>query len=153
MVAAFRITVNSEKMQKLLRDRGQKLRSEVELSLVELGVIGRSTARKFAPSAFGFLRNSIDYVQSGLRMTLTAGASYAAYVNFGTRPHWTPVNALDEWAKRRGLDDGAKHAVRFSIAHKGTKANPFWSRTTLFLQLGARKYMEAAVQRALRGTA
>jgi len=153
MVALFRIRVNSEQLSRAIADRSGKLQSELELALTEIGVVGRSTARKFAPSAFGFLRNSIDFVQSGLKMTLIAGATYAPYVNFGTRPHWIPVNALDEWAKRRGLDDDAKHAVRFSIAKKGTKANPFWTRTTLFLQLGARRYMEAAVQRALGGGA
>lgn len=152
MVAVVRISIRGDGVVNRNNARfRQLLREEVGKSLAELGVIGKSTARRFAPVAFGFLRNSINFLlaATGLKMTLIAGAPYAAYVNFGTRPHWTPPGALDEWARRRGLDEQAKKAIRFSISKKGTKANPFFTRAGLFLSAGAPRFVEEGVNRAV----
>lgn len=152
MVALIKIRFDPKQFTVVADAFPSILAKHVRLKLTELGVIGRSSARQYAPAAFGFLRNSIDFVvgSSGFKMTLSATAPYAAYVNFGTRPHWIPVDALDDWAKRRGLSESEKHAVRFSIAKRGTKANPFWTRATLFVQHGARRYLEEAVESAVR---
>ena len=51
-------------------------------------------------------------------------ANYAPYVEFGTRPHFPPVAALERWAKQKGLNPWV---VAKSIAQKGTEAHPhFW---------------------------
>ena len=53
------------------------------------------------------------------------GFFYGSAVEFGTRPHFPPVGALSLWARRKGLNP---FMVARSIARKGTRANPFFSK-------------------------
>lgn len=75
-----------------------------------------------------------------LGMVFPAGAKpaeYAAYVEFGTRPH--PVNeqgiqSLTDWVQAKFGESeeaalGIAHAIAWKIRRKGTKANPVWQRT------------------------
>jgi len=50
------------------------------------------------------------------------GKKYGKHVEFGTRPHWVSVKALERWAKKKGI---SPYAVQKSIARKGTKKHPF----------------------------
>lgn len=43
----------------------------------------------------------------------------------GTAPHWAPKEALQDWANLRGIP---VRALQYSIARKGTRANPFAKR-------------------------
>jgi len=57
--------------------------------------------------------------------TSTVGGSlgYARSVHNGTRPHWPPPGALDDWARRHGIPNG--YLVARVIAARGTFAKPF----------------------------
>ncbi len=50
---------------------------------------------------------------------------YLPHVEFGTRPHWSPIAPLREWARRHGMNVYALAAV---IARRGTRPNPFMKR-------------------------
>ena len=57
-------------------------------------------------------------------------ASYAEYVNAGTKPHMPPKGALIEWVKIRfGVDDkeakGLDYVIRKKIARRGTQGKKF----------------------------
>lgn len=49
--------------------------------------------------------------------------SYAAAIEFGTRPHWPPISALEGWAERHGIP---AYLVARKIAREGTEARPYW---------------------------
>lgn len=61
-----------------------------------------------------------------LRVKVFTGSEYAPFVEFGTRPHYAPIDALVRWAKikfklsslKKAQEIGAK--VFWKIAHKGT---------------------------------
>lgn len=61
----------------------------------------------------------------------TNGYNYAPAVEYGTRPHWAPIEPLAEWVKLKGFagDDRARRriarAVQIKIARDGTRAQPF----------------------------
>lgn len=50
---------------------------------------------------------------------------YAIYVHEGTRPHFVKIDKIEGRANRHGIPAGA---LQYSIATKGTKANPFMDR-------------------------
>jgi len=84
--------------------------------------------RENAPKATGFLRESIHAV--GLK--IVCDATYAIYVERGTRPHWPPIAPLIAWVQAKGSiglsgNQDAK-SIAYAIAHKisieGTK--PTW---------------------------
>lgn len=53
-------------------------------------------------------------------------AEYARYVEFGTAPHWPPIEPLKGWARRVLGDESLAYAVQKSIAENGTPAQPFF---------------------------
>jgi len=57
--------------------------------------------------------------------TVRYGINYADFVEYGTDPHWTPIEPLIEWARRKGMDEGFAFAVQKKIAKFGTDPNPY----------------------------
>jgi len=51
---------------------------------------------------------------------------YAAYVEFGTPPHWVPIEPLKGWARRVLGDEGVAYDVQKGIAENGTDPQPFF---------------------------
>lgn len=53
-------------------------------------------------------------------------APHAPYVEFGTPPHWPPIEPLLGWARRVLGDESAAYAVQRAIAENGTDPQPFF---------------------------
>src|SRR5262245_29707145 len=53
----------------------------------------------------GELYGSIDYraARNGLDYVVGSSAEHAPYVEFGTAPHFPPVDAIKAWCVRKGL--------------------------------------------------
>jgi hypothetical protein len=83
----------------------------------------------------GDLRKSIvpevDRELGRVTLTVGAGAHYAPYVHYGTRPHWAPIDPLKRWVKKKlGLRrqedvNAAAYGIQRKIAREGTKGRPF----------------------------
>jgi len=50
---------------------------------------------------------------------------YADYVEYGTKPHWAPLEPIKEWSKNKLGDEDAAYAVRAKIAREGTDPQPY----------------------------
>jgi HK97 gp10 family phage protein len=113
----------------------------------------QSNAKKLAPVNFGQLRNSITLTKdSELTYTVSANASYSAYIEFGTGPQVNVPNdfqsyaqqfkgnskgtfkdmveALTLWVKAKGIgngknDKGLAYIIASSILRKGIRPQPF----------------------------
>lgn len=81
---------------------------------------------KQAPHDTGKLQQSIKMEYSPIQARVFPDVDYAKYVVSGTSPHYPPVQALEAWARRKGLNP---YVVQKTIAKYGTKANPFVKRT------------------------
>lgn len=73
----------------------------------------------------GGLRDRWEVIMGRFTGTLRSGVGYASGVEEGTPPHPVSATAIAPWAIKHGLNPWA---VAKSIAKKGTKANPFFSR-------------------------
>ncbi len=86
----------------------------------------KSTAQGLVPVDLGELRSNIGYTvkdrKNVIEGNILANTNYAAYVEFPTRPHWAPREALQGWADRHGIP---VYAVQRAIAEKGTLGKPF----------------------------
>lgn len=85
-------------------------------------------ARIKAPSNFGVLRRSINLEPKNRGADtyfLTDGVDYGIHVEFGTSPHWVPIEPLKLWAQRKLGDESLAYAVQAKIAKEGTSAQPF----------------------------
>mgnify|MGYP001954082947 CR=1 FL=1 len=83
-------------------------------------------ARRRAPVDTGRLRSAIvpSFGNGGLLAIIAARTNYAAFVEFGTSPHFPPPVALTGWARRHGMA-GMEFPIARAIARRGTPAQPF----------------------------
>jgi hypothetical protein len=95
--------------------------------LAKLGVKGEGIAKRLCPTHHGRLRASVTWREgkeaSGLVLYIGTNLAYARWVEFGTRPHWPPPGALDEWARAHGIPSG--YLVARKISRSGTPPQPF----------------------------
>lgn len=87
-------------------------------------------AKEKAPVDTGRLRASIGFQVMDLptmQAIIAPKAHYGAYVEFGTRPHWPPLKAMQPWAQRHGFPRGRAGAflLALAISRHGTKAHPY----------------------------
>jgi hypothetical protein len=92
--------------------------------MVRIGVL------ETAPHVTGIMRGSIKEspvvrVRDGFEVVVTSPIPYTSYVEFGTKPHWMPIEPLRLWAQRKfGVDKGLAYGiakkVQKRIATRGT---------------------------------
>ena len=97
------------------------------IEMVEHGMAGEvqriiNDAKTNTPVNTGMLRNSIRAERVG-RTTWYVGShvSYAAAIEYGTKPHMPPSNELKYWARRKLGNEKLAYAIAKKIAQRGTK--------------------------------
>jgi HK97 gp10 family phage protein len=118
--------VASQLEQRMLR-LTDAVEQDVEQALHKSALLVEADAVMRAPVNDGQLRNSIRVRQVGTgtkaRFEVFVGAAHGQFVEFGTRPHAAPFNAIKDWADRNGIDNW--FGVWKSIKEHGTKPHPF----------------------------
>lgn len=85
-----------------------------------------SMAKQITPVDTGRLRSSITHSIDSRPVPLWGQTGtktyYAPFVEFGTKPHWPPLSAMQPWARRHGFPEGQTGAflVARAIATRGT---------------------------------
>ena len=135
------------KLDKLSTALKQGVSDEINASALKI----QSDAKRLAPVNFGQLRNSIALTKdSDLTYTVSANASYAPFVEFGTGPQANVpstfpefqgkykgnstfkdmINAIMLWVKAKGIGNGKNdrsiaYLIARSILRKGLRPQPF----------------------------
>jgi len=136
----FDLTTNLPKLTAAMQRAPQRMLTNVDNALGR-GAIELSRAeREAAPKFRSELANSILYQRVGLLEHLVAarGKSYGPYVEDGTGPGGRPPLAeMEAWIRLKGIQPrtpgmsqrSLAALMRRSIARRGIKSNPFFSRT------------------------
>lgn len=83
-------------------------------------------AKRNAPVDTGHLRRSIATATSGHReREVGTSTPYGPHIEFGTRPHFPPPDALNGWARRHGFGGNGGFLVARKIAKRGTQPQPY----------------------------
>jgi len=88
-----------------LADSGRLVRREVLGSSLAIQKEAKQRARDYEAIDTGNYRNSIIAETSGNGLIAEIGpkAPYGPYIEFGTRPHFPPMDALEDWARKHGF--------------------------------------------------
>ena len=113
-------------------------------------------ARQNAPVDTGRLRASIatrvSPVGKGVRGVVGSAVHYAPYQEFGAKPHWPPIAALETWARRHGT---SAYLVARSIAQKGIKAKRYlrdaWQQEVHNVVRDMAREIEIEIRKLARG--
>jgi hypothetical protein len=137
--------------------------SKIEVSIVEQIVLGAQAvqaqtvndARANCPSGVtGALAQSIQpgpitVTNDNVEAIVEANADYASYVEFPTKPHFPPVDALRDWAQKFLGDERLAFVVARAISRRGTFAQPFMGPAVLQNMPVFRDAIAAAVLRGI----
>lgn len=118
----IKFTINDVIKREEVLEKAKKVLFDSMLKMQEIAITK-------APIDQGILAGSIHLLpmQPGaLEYTLWARSSYARAVEFGTSPHFVPIEPLKGWATRKLGDQSLAWAVRAKIAKEGTDAHPFF---------------------------
>jgi HK97 gp10 family phage protein len=75
----------------------------------------------------GRLRASvkIETFSGGFAKRVGSDLKYAPSIEFGSRPHFPPLDPIREWCRRHRIPESAAYPIALKIARKGTPALPF----------------------------
>lgn len=110
------------KIQARFRGITKEVNQKIRLQTFRSALNIQRTARNLVPVDTGRLKNSINVRMFGLVGVIYTNVDYSIYVEFGTRPHFPPVQALEGWAERHDI---SPFALALSIARRGTAPQPY----------------------------
>ena len=121
-----------------LADSGRKVRREVLASGLAIQKEAKQRLRDYGAIDTGNDRNStiVEVTPNGLTAEIGSTAPYDPYIEFGTRPHFPPPDALEDWARKHGFDSA--WPICRAIAQCGLPARPhlypaFWNEEPKFI--------------------
>jgi HK97 gp10 family phage protein len=90
--------------------------------------------------ASGELYDSIvtEVSARGLAIWVGSTSHYAPYVEFGTRPHFPPLDAIRQWCQLKGIPESAAFPIARKISEVGTSEAPFLAPA---LKVGQRNHL------------
>ena len=120
---------NIRRWKKALKDPNL-MGKPVRKALLQTGHYAIGQTKERTPSDRGRARNSfgnpvVDRKAMPRWVKIGSNLPYIRDLEFGTRPHWPPLSALQPWARRHGFPAGNVGAflVARVISQKGTKAH------------------------------
>lgn len=122
-----------ENLRKSLGDTHEGLRQSVRDWFNRSVLRLERDAKRFAPADIGRLRSSIthqvDKAQMPLWGKVGVNVSYAPYMEYGTKPHFPPPEALEDWAQRHGFPPGGGFLVARAIARHGLRPRDYFGKS------------------------
>lgn len=112
-------------LQHLGKEKKRLVKNEVRASGLDVQREARNNLKESKAWDLGNLANSIfvDLTTDGMTAEVGPEAPYGAHVEYGTRPHFPPLDALERWARRHGFDSA--WPIAKAISERGTPARPY----------------------------
>lgn len=124
------ITTEGEKeidraLKKMSEEQRREFKKEVYASGIDVQTEAKKNLREMKAWDLGNLANSImvDVTNAGMTAEVCPEAPYGPYVEYGTKKHFPPLEALENWAKRHGFDSA--WPICKAINERGLPARPF----------------------------
>jgi hypothetical protein len=112
-------------LERLSDEKKRRVKAEVRASGIDVQREAKERLKALRAWDLGNLANSIlvDLTADGMTAEIGPEAPYGPHIEFGTKPHFPPLDALEGWAKRHGFDSA--WPIAKAISEKGTPAQPF----------------------------
>lgn len=124
------VTVDGEKevmraLKKFGEEKVKKVKGEVFATALDIQREAKTNLKTQRSWDEGNLANSImvDRVSGGMAAEVGPEAPYGPYVEHGTKKHFPPPDALEDWARRHGFDSA--WPICKAIAKRGLPARPY----------------------------
>lgn len=114
-----------KELKRLIKEKPKEVKMEVKASGIDIQRDAKEELRDMRAWDLGNAANStmVDLQDQGFTAKVEVKAPYGPYIEYGTRKHFPPPDALEGWAKRHGFDSA--WPICKAIADRGLKARPF----------------------------
>jgi len=114
-----------KELKKMSKEKAMKVKGEVYASGLNIQRKAKQNLKGKKSWDTGNLANTIMSEMTGNGVTAEVGptAPYGPYVEHGTKKHFPPPDALEEWAKRHGFDSA--WPICKAISERDTPAKPY----------------------------
>jgi len=112
-------------IKKMCKEKIERVKKETYVSGIEVHKKAKDNLKSAKSWDVGNLANSllVDRSSDGKTVEVGPTAPYGPYVEFGTKPHFPPPDALEDWAKRHGFESA--WPICIVIAERGIPAKPY----------------------------
>lgn len=112
-------------LRKMSEEMARKAKGEVYASALDIQKEAKDNLKEGGSWDLGNLANTIlvDMVDGGDACEIGPTTPYGPYVEYGTKPHFPPPDALEGWAKRHGFDSA--WPICLAIAKRGLPPRPY----------------------------
>lgn len=117
--AGTKLNLEGRGFLKRLSDYGVK---QAQINILSIGAVDTN---ELIQGIHYELSETISGLESIIKPSEKADP-YAAVIEFGSKPHFPPIEALQGWADRHGIP---VWAVARKIAREGIKPRPYWQPT------------------------
>ena len=147
MAIEIRVRIEDEVVRRALADP-ELVAGPIRRFLNKSALVVEAGAKERSPVDTGRLRSSITHQVASAEATVGTRLIYAPWVEFGTKPHWPPMRAMQPWAKRHGFPAGKVGAflVARAIAKHGTKPQPYLRPALQASLPDVRRFLEDAAR-------
>jgi len=75
----------------------------------------------------GELFESVEVHESpkGMQVVVFSSAKHAPFIEFGTAPHFPPLDKIRAWCARKGIPESAAYPIARAISERGTPERPW----------------------------
>jgi len=138
--------LTTEAVEQIIHDAGEELLQLAQINLHRMKPPGIDT---------GALVQSLQVRHEQLSATVFSDLKYAPFIEFGTRPHFPPLQPILEWVKRKlHVPEKRAKGVAFMVVRKigrrGTPPRPFLSNAFMVVRKRILSQMKAGVSTAIR---
>lgn len=114
-----------KQLKNICKEKVDKVKKETYTSALEVQKKAKDNLKSAKSWDTGHLANTILAEPSTDRSIVEIGptAPYGPYVEYGTKPHFPPPDALEDWAKRHGFESA--WPICIVIAKRGIPAKPY----------------------------
>jgi hypothetical protein len=112
-------------LKRIPKEKEAEVRAEVGDIALKIQKRAKGYLRSHQAMDTGNLQNTIlaEFAPREIEAEIGPTAPYGPYVEFGTRPHFPPLEALESWARHHGFD--SPWPICKAIAERGLKARPY----------------------------
>ena len=112
-------------LKKMSEEIAKKVKQETYAAGLDVQKKAKKNLKDMGSWDLGHLANTIlvDMTPDGETAEIGPTAPYGPYVEYGTKPHFPPPDALEGWAKRHGFDSA--WPICLVIAERGLPAKPY----------------------------
>jgi len=159
-VTEIKITSNSGTIARAWAQAPDFFIEEAHAAVTEGSLLlERETNERTPTSGAGTLRDGIAAIPVSIGDRAVTGGvgtaiSYAAAVELGAKPHWMPIEPLEDWVRRKLAKRGDEvqevaRMVWFKIAHRGTRGRFMFRDAANAAEAQIVTMLERAAERAL----